>query len=91
MPLGYNAKILHVNLSSETLKTEEPSEEFYRKYMGGSALNVYYLLKEMPSGIDPFGSENIIGISVGVTTGAPISGQSRVTVNASWRFLACEI
>jgi len=82
MPYGYNQKILHVNLSSETLKIDEPSEEFYRKYMGGSALNVYYLLKQMPSGIDPFGSENIIGISVGVTTGAPISGQSRVTVNA---------
>lgn len=82
MPYGYNGKILHVNLSSATLKVEEPPEEFYRKYMGGSALNLYYLLKEMPAGVDPLGSDNILALSLGVTTGAPISGQSRLTASA---------
>lgn len=38
MPCGYNGKILHVDLSSATLRTEAPSEEFCRKYMGGSAI-----------------------------------------------------
>ncbi len=46
MPYGYNGKMLHVNLSSATLTIEEPSEEFYRKYMGGSALNLYYLPRQ---------------------------------------------
>jgi len=82
MPFGYNGRILHVNLSDKTIDIEEPSESFYREFMGGSAFNLYYLLKEMPSGLDPFDPENIIGFSVGVATGVSISGQSRVTVSA---------
>lgn len=82
MPNGYHGKILHVNLTDRTLATEEPPEAFYRMYMGGSALNLHYLLKEMAPGIDPLGPDNILGLSVGVATGAPISGQSRMTANA---------
>lgn len=82
MPTGYSGKILHVNLTTGELTVEQPSESFYRKYMGGSALNMYYLLKEMPVGADPLGPDNILALSVGVTTGAPISGQSRMTSTA---------
>jgi aldehyde:ferredoxin oxidoreductase len=82
MPIGYNGKILHVNLTTGEMTVEEPPESFYRKYMGGSALNMYYLLKEMPAGADPLGPDNILALSVGVTTGAPISGQSRMTSTA---------
>ncbi len=82
MPNGYNGKILHVNLTTGELAVEEPPEAFYRKYMGGSALNMYYLLKEMPAGADPLGPDNILALSVGVTTGAPVSGQSRMTASA---------
>jgi aldehyde:ferredoxin oxidoreductase len=82
MPYGYNGKILHVDLSSATLRTEAPSEDFYRKYMGGSALNLYYLLKEMAPGVDPLGPENILALSASVVTGVPISGQSRLTASA---------
>jgi aldehyde:ferredoxin oxidoreductase len=82
MPHGYNGKILHVDLSSATLSTEAPPEDFYRKYMGGSALNLYYLLKEMAPGVDPLGPENILALSASVVTGVPISGQSRLTASA---------
>lgn len=82
MPHGYTGKILHVDLSKGTLTVETPPEQFYRTYMGGSAMGVYYLLKEMPAGADPLGPENMLTIFTGVTTGAPISGQSRVNINA---------
>lgn len=82
MPIGYNGKILHVNLTMGEMTVEEPPESFYRKYMGGSALNMYYLLKEMPAGADPLGPENMLALSIGVTTGAAISGQSRMTASA---------
>ena len=82
MSNGYHGKILHVNLTDRMLATEEPPEAFYRMYMGGSALNLHYLLKEMVPGVDPLGPDNILGLSVGVATGAPISGQSRMTANA---------
>lgn len=82
MPIGYNGKILHVNLTTGEMTVEEPPESFYRKYMGGSALNMHYLLKEMPARADPLGPDNILALSVGVTTGAAISGQSRMTASA---------
>lgn len=79
---GYTGKILHVNLTSGTLRVEEPEEAFYRKYMGGSALAMYYLLKELPPRADPLGPENVLVMALSVLTGTPISGQSRMTAAA---------
>lgn len=82
MPYGYTGKILRVDLTAGRITIETQSEAFYRKYLGGSALNLYYLLKEMPVSVDPLGPENMLGLSVGVTTGTPISGNSRMTATA---------
>lgn len=82
MPYGYNGKILHVDLTTGTIVTETPPESFYRTYMGGSAMGLYYILKEMPAGVDPLAPENVLTIFTGVTTGASVSGQSRVNINA---------
>jgi aldehyde:ferredoxin oxidoreductase len=82
MPDGYNGRILHVDLTNGTLEVEEPGEAFFRKYMGGSALGMYYLLKNTPPGADPLGPENTLVLSLSVLTGAPVSGQSRMTATA---------
>ncbi len=82
MPYGYNGKILHVNLTSGEMSVEEPEEAFYRKYMGGSAMGMHYILKNTPPGVDPLAPENTLTIMLGVSTGAPIAGQSRVSINA---------
>ena len=82
MPYGYDGKILHVNLATGEFTVEEPDEALYRKHMGGSALNMHYLFTQMPAGVAPLGPENILALSVGVTVGAPISGQSRMTATA---------
>ena len=82
MPYGYNGKILHVDLTKGELTVEEPDEAFYRKYLGGSAMGMYYILRDMPKGADPVGPENVLTLMAGVTTGAPISGQSRLNANA---------
>jgi len=82
MPHGYNGKILHVDLTNEKFRVEEPGEAFYRKYMGGSAFAMYYLLNEMPAGVDPLSPENVLVFALSVTTGAAISGQSRMTAAA---------
>ena len=55
MPNGYNGKILHVDLTKGELTVEEPEEAFYRKYLGGSAMGMHYILREMPTGADPLG------------------------------------
>ncbi len=82
MPFGYHNKILHVDLTTGELEVEHPGEEFYRKYMGGSALGLYYLLRDTEPGIDPLGPENVLVLALSVLTGAPISGQSRMTAVA---------
>ena len=79
---GYAGKILHVDLTSGSLSIEEPPEELYRTYMGGSALGLYYLLKNTPAGADPYGPENTLAFMLAGITGAPIAGQSRATVVA---------
>ncbi len=82
MPFGYNGKVLHVNLTTGKLVIEEPPESFYRTYMGGSAFGLYYILRELPKGVDPLTPENILTLMLSVTTGAAISGQSRMNANA---------
>ena len=49
---GYCGRILHVDLTRRKCHVEEPSEDFYRKYIGGSSLGVYYALTQMPPRID---------------------------------------
>jgi aldehyde:ferredoxin oxidoreductase len=82
MAYGYHGKILHADLTRASLEIEEPDEGFYRRYMGGSALGTYYLLKNTPAGADPLGPENTLVLSLSVLTGAPVSGQSRMTATA---------
>ncbi len=82
MSYGYHGRILHVDLTTSRLEVEKPADSFYRQYMGGSAMGAYYLLKHTPPGADPLGVENTLSLMVGVVTGAPISGQSRVCATA---------
>ena len=82
MAYGYTGKILHVDLTNGSLEIEEPSEAFYRKFMGGSAMGMHYILNGMQPGADALGPDNILTLMVSVLTGAPISGQSRLTANA---------
>jgi len=82
MPNGYMGKILHVNLTTGSLEIEEPPDSFYRKYMGGSLMGLYYILKNVPAGAEPTGPENVLTLMLSPTTGTPISGQSRMNANA---------
>ncbi len=82
MSFGFAGKILRVDLSSAQINIDTPAESFYRTYMGGSALNLYYLLKEMPPNVDPLGPENMLALSVSALTGVRVSGASRLTVTA---------
>ena len=82
MRFGYTGKILHLDLTHATWEIEEPTEDFYRRYMGGSAMGLYYILRHMPAGTDPLSPDNVLTLMLSVTTGAPISGQSRINANA---------
>ncbi len=82
MPYGYNGKILHVDLSNASWEVEEPGENWYRTYMGGSAFVSYHLLKNLKPGIDPLSPDNVLIFAASAVIGAPISGFNRYTVGA---------
>src|SRR4030042_5740760 len=82
MLFGYAGKILHVDLSKGKISTEQPTEEFYKTYIGGSAMGTYYVFKNTPAGADPLGPENTLTIMISATTGVSISGNSRMNATA---------
>jgi aldehyde:ferredoxin oxidoreductase len=82
MLFGFAGKILHVDLTSGNITVEQPSEEFYKTYLGGSAMGTYYLFKNTPAGADPLGPENTLTLMISPTTGVSISGNSRMTATA---------
>lgn len=51
---------IKVNLTTKTFDVECPTEDFYRKYIGGSSLSTYFLLKEMEPGIDALDPESLL-------------------------------
>ena len=79
---GYVGRILHVNLTTASTSIEEPPEEFYRTYVGGSAMGTFYLFRNTPRGADPLGPENTLAVMLSPLTGVSISGQSRATATA---------
>ncbi len=79
---GFAGKILHVDLTNGRFEVEQPSEDFYRRYVGGACLGAYYLLKLMPAKTDAFAPENVLTFAVSGVVGAPISGSGRHAVAA---------
>ncbi len=81
-PLGYNGKILRVNLTTKTITTEALKEEMCRKYLGGAGFVAYYLWNELKPGIDPLGPENKLIFALGPLTGHILPGASRNCIGA---------
>jgi aldehyde:ferredoxin oxidoreductase len=75
--LGYNGKILRVNLTTGTISEDKLEEKFCRQYLGGAGFVAYYLMKELKAHIDPLGPENKLMFMTGPLVGIPISGNAR--------------
>ncbi|MBI3914264.1 MAG: aldehyde ferredoxin oxidoreductase family protein [Chloroflexi bacterium] len=82
MPYGYTGKILRVDLTQRKTEIETHDDAFYRAYLGGRGMIAYYLLKELPRGIDAFDPRNLLIFAAGPLTGAAFSGQGRNGVGA---------
>src|SRR3989304_4451589 len=79
---GFNGKILRVDLSRSDITTEQPGEDFYRSYFGGSGFVAYFLLKEVKPGTDAFSPDNRLIFASGPITGSPVGGCGRHDVGA---------
>jgi len=82
MAKGFTGILLRVDLNRSTIEKVPMPEEFYRTYMGGSAIGAYFLLKEISKPTDAFDEQNIITIAPGIAAGAAVSGVSRCCITA---------
>ena len=72
--------MLRVDLSQDKIEIEEPDVAFFRTYLGGRAVGLYYLLKETPPCVDAFDPDNLLIFSPSVLTGTPFPGNARFSV-----------
>ncbi|MBL7211082.1 MAG: hypothetical protein ISS61_01750 [Desulfobacteraceae bacterium] len=89
---GYNGKILRIDLSEGKTSSEPlPDETVLRKYVGNLGLGLWYLMKELPNGIDPLEPENPLifmnGPLIGTRTPSP-TNCTITTLNADTKFTA---
>lgn len=74
---GYNGKVLHVDLTEGRWWVEELDDLIYRKFLGGSALSSYFLLRDLKPGVNPLGPDNLLIFMTSVINGLPLSGANR--------------
>jgi len=82
MPLkgGYTGKILRVDLTSRTYRTEELDPQVATAYLGGAGLGIKLLYDTMRPGLDPLSPENVLIFTPGPLTGSDAPCASRMAV-----------
>jgi len=70
---GYVGSLLHVDLSSGSIKRVPLDKDYIRLYVGGRGLGARYLLDNIVPGTDPLSPQNPCIVMTGPFTGTPIS------------------
>ncbi len=77
---GYQGKILRVNLSSQSVTTEDLNLDTAVKFVGGRGLGTKFMMDEVDPNVDPLSPENKLIIATGPLTGAPLPTGGRYMV-----------
>ena len=80
MVLGWNGRILRVNLSQGTHSVEEIPEQWMLDYVGGRGLAAKYLYEELDATVDPLSPDNKLIMATGPLTGTSVSTAGRYMV-----------
>ncbi|HSO44865.1 MAG TPA: aldehyde ferredoxin oxidoreductase family protein [Rhodoferax sp.] len=78
--MSWAGKILRVNLTAGTVKSEPLNMEWAQAYIGSRGLGTKYLIEEVDATVDPLSSENKIIWATGPLTGTMASTGGRYTV-----------
>jgi aldehyde:ferredoxin oxidoreductase len=74
---GWNGRIIWIDLTNRTTRTEEISSEIYEDFIGGKGLGAWLLYRELAPNIDPLGSNNILFFMTGPLQGLPAPNVGR--------------
>ncbi len=77
---GYMGKVLRVNLSDGTIKTEPLDLKVAQKFLGSRGLGVKTLIDEVDPKVEPLSPDNKLIIATGALTGAPVPTSGRYMV-----------
>jgi aldehyde:ferredoxin oxidoreductase len=75
--LGWNGKILWIDLTTQEAKEEHLDPEVYEKFIGGKGLGAYLLYRELEVGTDPLGPDNLLLFMTGPLQGLPAPNVGR--------------
>jgi aldehyde:ferredoxin oxidoreductase len=71
-----------INLTEGSVRIEDTPADVVRSYLGGRGVNVAYLYKMLPAGIDPLSKDNILIFGAGALTGTGCPNSSRLNITA---------
>lgn len=77
---GYAGKFLWVDLTSGALREEVPDEALLSDFIGGYGVGAKVLYDHLKPGIDPLGTDNILGFLTGPLTATSAPTATRWTV-----------
>ncbi len=78
--MGWTKKILRVDLSNGSIKTEPLNMEWARDYLGQRGLATKYFVEEVDPKVDPLSPENKLIMTTGPLTGTAASTGGRYSV-----------
>jgi aldehyde:ferredoxin oxidoreductase len=79
---GYTGKVLRIDLTHRTSRTEELPLQMARDFIGGAGFGIKYLFDELEAHTDPLGPGNKLVYAPGPLTGTGIPCTSRLTISA---------
>lgn len=77
---GWNGKLLRVDLTAGTCKTEALNETWARDFLGGRGLASKYLAEEVAAEVDPLSAQNKLIMAAGPLTGTYGAANGRYMV-----------
>ncbi len=75
-------RIAYVDLTSETVRTEDIPIELRRRFLGGRGINTHLLYQMVGKDTDPLGPANVLILGAGMLTGIAGISNSRISFSA---------
>ncbi|MGC8787180.1 MAG: aldehyde ferredoxin oxidoreductase family protein [Anaerolineae bacterium] len=86
---GVTGKIARVDLTTKKVTVIEPPVEVYKKFLGGEALGLYFMVSEgiIDPKVEPFSPQNMVQFLIGPVTGIGPNARSTIVTKSAYNFM----